>query len=199
MNLVGAAVLLGLTVGCFQPSPPPCVNGVDLGERVFFQVVEPFDETSRYLFLEGDRRSAPSCGLPEAGMADLELGQLFEFRADEIYGDNLCVVYRCPDSLPTSSIESLNGGRAPIGTGGATLCLNSERDVDLGGGCIARRGTELKAFAAIGMPRVEGARPPTVFTRILRREAGDCAHVPGLRDAPSCIDKWVVDTVAQVE
>ncbi len=179
--------------------PTPCVSGVELGERVLFQVVEPFDETSRYLFLEGDRTPAPPCGLPEAGMADVELGQLFEFRVDEIYGDNLCVVYRCPDDLPTDSIEPLNGGRAPIGTGGATLCLNAERDIDLGDGCIARRGTELKAFAAIGTPRVEGARPPTVFMRVLRREAGDCAHIPGLRDAPVCLDKWVVDTVAPVD
>ena len=194
--------LLTLTFGCFGPSAPPCVNGLELGERVLFQVVEPFDETSRYMYLPTDRRPGmpgpPPCGLESVGLAEVEVGERFELRTDEIDGDAICVVYKCPDDLPTESMESLNGGRATIGSG-ATLCHNGERDVDLGGGCIARRAALLQSVAGVGTPRIEGQRPPTIFTRYLRVEAGECPHVPGLSESIACTDSWVVDTVAPVD
>ncbi len=197
----GRTALLVLSIGCVSQSAPPCVDGLELGERVFFEVVEPFDETSRYMFLPADRGPGtpppPSCGLEDAGRADLEIGQRFEFRTDEVYFDNICIVYRCPEDLPTASIESPRGGRTTIG-GGAALCLNGERDVDLGDGCIARRVTLLRAIAGVRAPRVEGQRPPTVFTRALIREAGECTHIPALQ-GEGCIDTWVVDTVAPLD
>ena len=195
----GRTVLLLLSIGCVSQSAPPCVEGLELGERVVFQIVERFDETSPYMYVPDERGpgTLPPCDLAGAGLPDVEIDQRFEFRTDEIYFDNICVVYRCPNDLPTESIESLNGGRATIGYGGS-LCHNGERDVDLGHGCIARRSTLLQSIAGVGSPRIEGRPPPTVFTRVLYREAGACDHIPAL-GGEGCIDTWVVDTLTPLD
>jgi hypothetical protein len=150
-----------LHAGCKLTSPP-CSGDVAKGDTLQVEIIERWDESSRFAFDDAVYPDVPDSEHPvRCGRNDVKPGQRFSFELKE-EDIGICTHLLCPSDFPTESAPYNDGSSSGLDY----LCSRIGGKVRLSSTCEASRAVGLRVNISsdtFGDPQ-EGETPPVILS-----------------------------------
>lgn len=170
---VSRALLLVALAVCGACEEEPCRGSLEKGASLDVEIIEKWDQGSRFTFEAPSEESADfsDLSLPSCQIDDVKPGSLYRWKIEDVssgHGSSGCYEALCPDDFPTPSV-SLSSNRTLGVNQGAFVCISPDRITKLDGCELGRFVGLMKGDETVDLfdePTI-GKRPPAVIVRRL--------------------------------